>query len=304
MSIFATLPRILRSLLGEQKVFHVRVREDVVATVYDRPGRWMNDGELAALRAELRGVAAAAIPGDLDYGVFKDSRAPYENRILCVGRHDNGDVVGFNAMPRLELDVGGRRVLCMHLGLLVIHPGYQRMGFQGLLYGLGIFVLYRRIPQRPVWVSNVTEMPAVFGAVSEGFVDVYPSLLDERPPPAEHAALARAIMEHHRHEFGVGPEAVFDPGRFVIQGSYTGGSDALKKSFAAAPKHRDARANAWMEHNLDYDRGDDVLQIGKLDGEVLTQWVSRRLPVGLQPAARRELTPWVYPARAGAPEKA
>jgi hypothetical protein len=277
-------------------VFHVRVREDVVATVYDRPGLWMADAELAALRAELKGVASAAIAGDLDYGVFKDSRAPYENRILCVGRRDSGEVVGFNAMPRLELDVAGQRVLCMHLGLLVIHPSYQRMGFQGLLYGLGIFVLYRRIPQRPVWVSNVTEMPAVFGAVSEGFVDVFPSFLDTRPPPEEHLAVARAIMSGHRHEFGVGPEAVFDEARFVMQGSYTGGSDALKKSFSSAPKHRDSRANAWMEANLDYGRGDDVLQIGKLDGEVLTQWVSRRLPEGLQPAARRELTPWTYPS--------
>ena len=94
--------------------------------------------------------------------------------------------------------------------------------------------------------------------VSETFSDVFPS-----PDPASrqsfaHLQLARGIMRRHRSVFGVGEEAGFDEARFVITDAYTGGSDALKKSFDAAPKHRDEKYNAFCARELDYDRGDDI----------------------------------------------
>jgi hypothetical protein len=103
-------------------------------------------------------------------------------------------------------------------------------------------------------------------------------------------------MRDHAHEFGVGPEASFDADRFVIQGSYTGGSDALKKTFDSAPKHRMAAANAFCQEQLDYGRGDDFLQIGKLDASVFAHWLAERLPEDLRPAAARKMKLWTYPA--------
>jgi len=71
-------------------------------------------------------------------------------------------------------------------------------------------------------------------------------------------------MSRHRAAFGVGPDAEFDPPRFVIGNSYTGGSDDLKKSFARCAKHRDDRFNTLCHELLDYDRGDDLIQVGRM----------------------------------------
>ena len=275
----------------------MRLGPDVVATIYDKPGRFMEDDELGRLREELRTVARAAIPGDLDYGVFRDLRTPYENRLIVVGRHlPTGEVIGFNAMPELEVRLDAREtVRVLHLGLLVIHPRYQRRGYQGLLYFLGAFSAMHRIPERPVWISNVTEVPAVFGAVSDSFLAVYPSYRGPCEPPPRHRAIALGILRDHSHEFGVEKGTPFDAERFVIMGSYTGGSDALKKTFASAPKHREALANDFCERHLDYGRGDDFLQIAQLDHSVFARWMTERLPADLRPAAARQMKVWEYP---------
>ncbi len=287
----------MRGALSRREIVEVQLTRDVVATIYDKPGRWMRDGELAELRAELRTVARAAIPGELDYGVFRPERAPYENRLIVIGRHlARGEAVGFNAMPELEVDCG-ERARVLHLGLLVIHPSYQRQGFQGMLYGLGAFSAMHRIPERPVWISNVTEVPAVFGAVSDHFHDPFPTYTRSGPPPPRHRRIAEAIMARHCHEFGVGRDARFDAERFVIQGSYTGGSDALKKTFASAPKHRVAAANDFCARELDYERGDDFLQIAQLDGAVISNWLTTRIPEELRPQAARRMKLWRYPPK-------
>ena len=103
-----------------------------------------------------------------------------------------------------------------------------------MLYGLGAFNAYQRSWQRPFYVSNVTEVPAVFGATSDQLVEAHPHYRPGAAPPPLYRELATAIFAQHRHEFGVGPDAGFDADRFVITGSYTGGSDGLKKTFDMA----------------------------------------------------------------------
>ena len=98
-----------------------------------------------------------------------------------------------------------------------------------------------------------------------------------------HLILARRIMEGHRHVFGVGDDAGFDEDRFVITNAYTGGSDDLKKTYDDAPKHRDDRFNRFCADNLDYDRGDDVIQLGQLDLAAVRRYLSREVPKGQVP---------------------
>jgi len=257
----------------------------------------MDDARLARLQAELQGVARAAVPGSLAYGVLRGERAPFENRLVVVARNTTtNELAGFNALPWLELTVGGRRLTVMHLGLLIIHPRYQRQGLLGLLHGLGTFSAWKRSRPKdgPLWISNVTEVPAVFGAVTDQLNNVFPSYRAGAAPTPMHRAIADAIMAGHRHEFGVGPEAGFDAERFVITGSYTGGSDALKKTFESAPPYRAAACNEYCRAALDYGRGDDFLQIGQMDATVMTNWITRRIPADLRPQLARQMKMWSY----------
>ena len=91
-------------------------------------------------------------------------------------------------------------------------------------------------------------------------------------------------MRLHRAVFGVGDEAGFDEKRFVITDAYTGGSDALKKSYVVAPKHRDEQYNDFCARELNYVRGDDVLQLGRIDLAGARRYLQREVPTGSLPA--------------------
>ena len=185
-------------------------------------------------------------------------------------------------MP-VELD--GEPTEVTHLGLVMVDPDVQGQGLSWVLYGLTTLVLFIRDGLRPKWISNVTQVPAVCGMVCETFSDVFP--VAAIPPPRQsfaHLQLARGIMRSHRGVFGVGEEAGFDEARFVITDAYTGGSDALKKSFEVAPKHRDEQYNAFCARELDYGRGDDLLQIGRIDLAAARQYLLSEVPSGSMPA--------------------
>ena len=131
---------------------------------------------------------------------------------------------------------------------------------------------------RPYWISNVTQVPAVVGMVCEAAANVYPSPDEGARRTFDHAVLAREIMRRHRAAFGVGEEAIFDADRSVILNAYTGGSDHLKKTWAEAPRHRDERFNELCRRSLDYERGDDFLQLGQVNLFTLWRYLSHALP--------------------------
>ena len=163
-------------------------------------------------------------------------------------------------------------------------PDVRGQGLSWVLYGLTALILFARDGLRPKWISNVTQVPAVCGMVGETFSDVFPSPNAGTRRSFAHLQLARGIMRHHRAVFGVGEEAGFDEARFVITNAYTGGSDALKKTFDAAPKHRDARYNDFCAAELDYARGDDLLQLGRLDLSGARRYLSGEVPSRSLPA--------------------
>ena len=166
----------------------------------------------------------------------------------------------------------------------MVDPEVQGQGLSWVLYGLTTLVLFARDGFRPKWISNVTQVPAVFGMVCETFADVFPSPQPAARQSFAHLQLARGIMRLHRAVFGVGDEAGFDEERFVITDAYTGGSDALKKTFDIAPKHRDGQYNAFCARELDYARGDDVLQLGRIDLAGARRYLLREVPPGSLPA--------------------
>jgi hypothetical protein len=90
--------------------------------------------------------------------------------------------------------------------------------------------------------------------------------------------LVRQIMQQHRAVFGVGDDADFDEQKFIITNAYTGGSDHLKKKFEQAQAHRKSHYNEFCRNNLNYDRGDDFLQLGKMDLTATQTYLTRSVP--------------------------
>lgn len=257
----------LKSLTQTNLDARTRIGGGLESRILERPGLWMTPAALGDLCRDLRQVAAATLPQEeLDYGVFSgDPDRLKDSIITLVYRRADRRPIAFNALAVMPIMLNGQSQQVVHLGLVMVDPQTRSKGLSWVLYGLTCLVLFVRNHLRPFWVSNVTQVPAVVGLVSQGFHGVYPSPAGPAAPSFDQLQLARTIMRDHRHVFGVGPDAGFDEGSFVITNAYTGGSDALKKSYAQAAKHRDQTFNQFCAAQLDYERGDDFLQLGQMN---------------------------------------
>jgi hypothetical protein len=263
----------------------VSARAGARVRIVERPGRWMAAAALDQLVTDLQRVVRAATPaGTLDYGVASGNRERLDSAVVTIVYDRAGAPIAFNALTLLDCELRGRPVEVLHLGLVMVDPAHRAGGLSGVLYGLTAFLLFARRRLRPLWVSNVTQVPAVFGMVSESFEHVYPTADASAQQSYDHLHLARQIMTRHRAVFGVGGEAEYDETRAIIRNSYTGGSDNLKKPFDAAPKHRRDRYNDTCRVALDYDRGDDFLQLGQVTLAAARRFFTRSSPA-VSPAA-------------------
>lgn len=273
------LAGFIGALRGEYLQLRFRPSRDHSVEIVERPGLSLDQPALEELRGACGRVVSACLGGQqLDYGLFApDGRAWDRSVITLVRRGGDGKPVAFNAMPLLPVTRGGQPTHVLHLGLVMVDPAERGGGLSWILYGLTCFALFVRGGLRPLWISSVTQVPAVVGMVAETFDDVYPAQAGTAPSFA-HRHLAHQIMAGEREAFGVGPDAAFDPDTHVIANAYTGGSDNLKKSFSVAAKHRGERYNRFCAEALDYERGDDVLQIGRLDIGTARRFLARSVP--------------------------
>lgn len=276
--------------------------------IIERPGRWMDDAQLAALSADLRHIAARTLDaGSLTYGVFAGDAERMKQVVITLVSRADGTPIAFNALAIMTLATKPAPTEVLHLGLVMVDPIERSKNLSWVLYGLTCFLIFFRRQFRPIWISNVTQVPAVVGMVAQMFSNVWPQP-DGGRRTLNHLLFARQIMARHRDVFGVGPDAGFDEERFVITGAYTGGSDDLKKTWDAAPKHRDARFNDFCAATLDYERGDDVIQLGQMDLAAMRKYLRREVPksavfalllTGGLVALRRIILPAVHWADSG-----
>lgn len=263
-------PITLEFLAGRGQ-FRVRVLE--------RPGTWMSPDQQRQLVADMRRVVDSLGIGELHYGLLAGDTPHLEHAILTlIEDRATGTPIAFNAMQALECTLRGAPVDVIHIGLTVVDPRFRERGLAWILSGFTTFLLFVKNGLQPYWVSSVSQVPAAVGMVCEGAAHVYPGAPEGGRRTFEHVELARQLMLRHRAAFGVGEDAVFDAERFVICNAYTGGSDYLKKRWEDAPRHRDERYNELCRRELDYDRGDDFLQLGQVDLFSLWRYLSHFLP--------------------------
>jgi hypothetical protein len=271
----------------------------------ERPGLTMGDSELSALVDGLRAVADRGVTGGkLRYGILSGDRSLLADALIAVvSRRDTGEVVGFNAMLALDVQVDGRPVRVVHAGLCMVDPTLRSKGLCLAMTAAPALLAFVRNRFRSLWFTNVTQVPAVAGVFTTALADVHPAPGRTAPPSPAHTTVVREMVANHRAAFGVGDDAELDAERSVIRNAYTGGSDWLKKSFDECPRHRDVRYNAWCRELLDYERGDDVIQAGRM---TLVQWAKvvvrfvRSFTRRRRPATRRAPNPCIDLSTRGA----
>lgn len=280
-----------RTLTQDYLNISLRPTSDVTARIVERPGLWMTDAERESLLGDLRTIARSTLPeGELDYGILTGDGDRLDKSIVTILYDRKTQApIAFNALAAMNVDLHAKPAEVLHMGLVMIVPGVRSQGFSWVLYGLTCLILFMRNQMRPLWMSNVTQVPAIVGMVTETFSNVFPSPKPDARRSFEHLLLARDIMQRHRHVFGVGADAGFDEARFVITNAYTGGSDDLKKSYETAPKHRENAYNEFCRRELDYERGDDVLQLCQLSLDTARRFVLKDVPRRSLPAVTSAL---------------
>jgi hypothetical protein len=269
---------LFRALASTYLDLRFRPSPAVEVRIVERPGLWMAPAHLERLIADCARVVACSLPAPLDYGLFgSDSAARERSVVTLVTDRSTGEPIAFNALPLIPATLGGEEIEVVHLGLVMVDPGHRGGGLSWILYGLTCFLLFWRRQLRPLWISSVTQVPAVVGMVAETFDRVWPGPAGASPSFA-HRHIARQIMRDHRSVFGVGPEAGYDENRSVITSAYTGGSDNLKKSYDMAAKHRHEEYNRLCAEALDYGRGDDLLQIGQINMATARRFLAEAVP--------------------------
>lgn len=259
--------------------FEFPVKNEARLRIIERPGLWMSRHALDTIVGQLHQVVRTLIPAGLDYGVLSGDKSRLDQAIISILYDQRTRTpIAFNVYSYLDVELHGRPLTILHLGLVMVDPAYQAKGYTWVVVGLPCLLVFLRNGFRPVWFTSVTQVPAIVGKVAEAFANVYPSPFRKAHRSFAHLAIAAQVMDKNRDVFGVGPEAEFDEDAFVIRDAYTRGSDNLKKTFAATTKHRDERVNEMCSQALDYQRGDDFFQVGMINFACSCDYLLRTVP--------------------------
>ena len=282
MSILRTIYNIHHSIFFRPEKFYCQVDlgGEMYFKIWERPGKWMNEEKLNQLIKDIHEVTASG-QGEKDipnYGVLKGEKEDFKSRVITIGYDKKtGKPIGFAAQIFLDVPLGLNVIDVLHLGLVYVAKEYQKKSVLGLLYILPNILLLLKRGFRPLWVSNVSQVPSIIGVVADYYDGVYPDPIHDTKQTLMQRSLSVGIMKSHRNAFGTGEEATYDAEKQIIYTSYTGGSDNLKKSFEECPKYRDEKVNDFCKKNLNYNRGDDFLQIGTLSGKLIHNFFSKRV---------------------------
>lgn len=262
-------------LKPSNKYYEIVLSRKRKLVIWDRPGLWCSDSELDQMVSDLKTVVANSKDREVPlYGVLLGEREDLKKRFISMV-YDNNKPVAFSAQAHIDLTIGLKKIHVIHLGLVYVDMNIRGSGLTSMVYAIPNLLLLFRSGLRSCWVSNVTQVPSIFGLVEMFYSNPYPNTSDEQQS-FEHYVIAQQIIGQHKDIFGVGEDCEYDPKNQIIKNAYTGGSDTLKKSFDETVKFRDEKVNEKLKDALDYERGDDYLQLAVLDYKLIFRFLGAK----------------------------
>ena len=225
------------------------------------PGRSYGDVRLQALTNELRDVAKTCFDSVPNYQALTGEREEMKRAIICVARDEKRDILGFCSSLVLEVPLYGD---VLHTGLTCVAPKARGKKLTHKLTSkILLEYLVKESPFSSVWVTNCACVLSSLGSVALYFEDIYPSPFGKSHPSKDYSKIAQYISENFRKPIAINDDAVFNPKSFVFEGSVKGAVFA-KDGNDARFFHRNKKITSYYQNLLDFERGDEVLQIGKV----------------------------------------
>ena len=224
-----------------------------------RPGHYMSEEKARELVKKLRDTASTCFNEVPEYQVMKGGKEELADKVLTVAWNTDGTIAGF--CSTLELDVKGVGKV-LHLGLTCVRPEARSGGLTMILTKKAVlgYVLRNRLVGK-LWVTNCAAVLSSLGSVSLNFEGVYPSPFDKPVPTKKHRLIAEAIDRYYRDKIYINDYARFDNNAFVFRKSV---KDTVfqKSAHDSRYHHRMDQINRYYGSLMNFDDGDEVLQVG------------------------------------------
>jgi len=231
-----------------------------VITTYVCPGKNLSAKDLDSLYNELLMVAKETLDEIPDYQCLKSDKSDFDKLIISVARNQQGEVLGFCSSYVFDIQKFGN---VLHLGLTCIRYQARGLGLTHRLTGNVVFHFILKFALfKKAWVSNVACVLSSLGNMSQYFEDVYPSPYFNNKID-DHLDLAIYFSQNYRRELYIRDEAIFNESRFIFEGSVLGNM-FQKKANDFKYHHRDHKLNFYYKYLMNFDNGDEILQIGKV----------------------------------------
>lgn len=149
-----------------------------------------------------------------------------------------------------------------HLGLTCVDPDARGSGLTHRLSSkLVVSYMLRYKPFGKLWCTNCACVLSSLGNVALNFAQVYPSPFGPPEPSVEHRRIAEAVDRNYRDAIYIDRLATFDQQNFVFRGSVKG-TVFQKSAHDKRYHHRYEGMNRYYARLLDFEEGDEVLQVG------------------------------------------
>lgn len=226
------------------------------------PGEWMTDSELLVLKEALDHVNQIS-PRPVHYGIFDasnglDASRDFLSRTNLCLMHLEGEPVGlFN---NVILQRGSPTAI--HAGLIVI----ARNTGVDLMWAACIYMtLLQRRRYGSYYYTNLSAIPFSLGVFADVFSQVWPSYRNRmaRPPSSDHLRMLDLLYREYVQRYFPGDGVELDRRRFVLRSPVQG--MGFESDLRKLPRHPRLEANLFCMFWLDHSRGEDMIQIGKVD---------------------------------------
>lgn len=241
---------------------------------YFYPGKTFSDERLSRLTAELRAVAAVCFDECPDYQALTGKREELSRAIITTARNKEGKLMGFVSALMLEDEYEEN---FLHLGLTCARPEARGKKLTHKLTSKTLLkVLMRRSPFSSLWISNCACVLSSLGNVALYFEELSPSPYGPREPSFRHLRIARSISKNYRGPIAISENARLNEEKLVFEGSVPG------TIFAKDPSdsrfyHRSAAITDYYLKLLDFERGDEAIQIGRVSILTFPKYVLKRM---------------------------
>jgi hypothetical protein len=238
-----------------------------------RPGLTANQVWLTDLVKNLRDTANTCFDEIPPYQAMVGTREELSDKVLSVAWHPDGEMAGFCSTVLLPVKHVGE---ILHLGLTCVRPEDRGSGLTHLLTKKAVAsYLVRHKPIGRLWISNCAAVLSSLGNVALHFENVYPSPMVHVKPKKNHYRIALAIERYYRKKIYIHDNAEFDETKFVFRGSV---KDTVfqKAEDDKRYHHRNGFLNNYYSRLMDFDNGDEVLQIGYVSTLSTVKYTYRR----------------------------